>query len=272
MALAERYGALVSIADKVGPRAFTYLAWSGELVTVRILGVILARKGSERILGKNMIELGGKPLGSWTIEAAMHVRGLDEIVVSSDDVRILDVARACGATPLLRPDFLARGETPVPAAVDHVIEWCKAQRGVYPQNIVLLQPTSPLRTQADIEGSLHQFESSGKESLVSVCTIFQHPADGLLAESAGKWTLLKERVPLVDAASGRNAPCYWINGAIYITTLRRYARVHSFFDGDAAIYVMPQARSIDVDVPFDLELVRAVLYYARHVSPAILDL
>src|ERR1700733_1950126 len=113
---------------------------------MNVLGLIPARGGSKSIPRKNIKDIAGKPLIAWTIESALGSGLLAAVVVSTDDLEIGEVARRYGAeTPFVRPAELARDDTPGVAPVLHALE-------VLPgfDAVLLMQPTSPLRTTEDI--------------------------------------------------------------------------------------------------------------------------
>ena len=112
-----------------------------------ILGIIPARGGSKRLPGKNLRELGGKPLIAWTIEAAQASTILDRFVVVTESVEIGDVAENCGAEVIERPPHLATDESSVYDTIFHVLDEIPAKW------VVLLQPTSPFRTGEDINSA-----------------------------------------------------------------------------------------------------------------------
>src|SRR5262249_33542953 len=120
-----------------------------------ILGLISARGGSKGLPRKNVLPVAGKPLIAWTIGAALSSRKLSRLLVTTDNQEIAEVARAYGAeVPCLRPAELARDESPVIEAVEHALRWVEKEKGEMPEYVLLLQPTSPLRTTADIDGAI----------------------------------------------------------------------------------------------------------------------
>lgn len=131
------------------------------------LGIIPARGGSKRIPRKNIRDFCGKPLIAWTIEAAMRSR-LSEIIVSTDDEEIRTIAQNSGGwAPFLRPTHLATDDaTSVDVAI-HAASWFSEHRNIIPTAIVLLQPTSPTRTVADINHGLNLLIGGCLESVIS---------------------------------------------------------------------------------------------------------
>src|SRR5579862_4177078 len=115
--------------------------------SIRALAVITARGGSKGIPNKNITPVGGKPMIAWSIDAAKASRNIERIVVSTDSPEIRRIAEECGGpAPFLRPAELARDETPGVDPVIHAIQWLDEHEQYRPEWIVLLQPTSPLRT------------------------------------------------------------------------------------------------------------------------------
>lgn len=214
--------------------------------------LIPARGGSKGIPRKNIRVMGGKPLIAWTIEAAHAARGIDSVVVSTEDAEIAEVARQWGAeVPFLRPAELATDETPGIDPVLHAI-------GMLPQHdaVVLLQPTSPLRSTADIEAVL-ALAATGAPSVVSLCAPDTHPNLMYSIDHAGRLNPL-----LPDAPATRRQdlpPVYGLNGAIYFARTAWVATRRTFIGAETLGYVMPGERSIDIDGPLDWKLAEILL-------------
>lgn len=226
---------------------------------VCVVALITARGGSKSIPGKNIAPAGGKPLIAWTIAAALGSRFVQRTLVSTDDEQIADVARRYGAeVPFLRPAELAQDNSPhVPVAL-HALDWLSRSAGLSPDYLLLLQPTSPLRTSTDIDGAVELALEKGAGSVVSVCETFSHPyltktvtADGTLADfvTPPEGYLARQKFPKV----------YVLNGAIYLIRPALLAEHGSFVAPGSLAYIMPQERSLDVDTPWDLRLVDLVL-------------
>jgi N-acylneuraminate cytidylyltransferase len=213
----------------------------------RILGLITARGGSKGVPGKNIRALGGKPLIAWTIEAAGSSAYIDEVVVSTDCARIAEVARSCGCTvPFIRPAELA---TDAATSVDVVRHAIANSDGGF-EIIVLLQPTSPLRTAHDIDACIRLCIKQGGASVVSVAPVDKSPY--------WMFHLNEDRVmhPFLspDGVDWRRQDCpplYALNGAVYVFTVARFLEVNRFVDTTTRGYVMPADRSIDIDTELD---------------------
>src|SRR5205085_8952040 len=118
------------------------------------LGIVPARGGSKGIPRKNMVELGGKPLVQHSIEAGLGSSRLDLLLLSSEDREILELAMELGCAVVERPSALARDEAATIDVVIHALDHAEGDHGLRPDAVVLLQPTSPFRTAADIDGAI----------------------------------------------------------------------------------------------------------------------
>lgn len=225
-----------------------------EYVRPRILALIPARGGSKGLPGKNIRLLAGKPLIAWSIEAALASRYLSRVVVSSEDETILDRARAYGAeTPFVRPESLARDDTP---GIDVVLHALDALPGF--DWVVLLQPTSPLRTTGDIDASIQRCLESGAPACVSVCEADASPWWMFSLDGDGRMRsfLPPEQRP----ARRQDLPAlYALNGAVYVARVDWLRQTRSFLTEETVAYVMPPERSVDIDTAFDLRLAECLV-------------
>lgn len=138
---------------------------------MNLVALIPARGGSKGIPRKNIKPLAGKPLIGWTIDAAKQAACVHRLIVSTEDEAIASVARSFGAeVPFMRPVELTADDTPGIAPVLHALEQLPDV-----DRLLLLQPTSPLRSVADIEGIVEFCLARGAPSAVSVCEASKHP-------------------------------------------------------------------------------------------------
>lgn len=224
---------------------------------MRYLGIIPARGGSKGIPRKNLALLGDRPLLQYTVEAGLESRRLDRCLLTSDDPEMIMLARRLGCeTPFRRPAELALDTTPTIAVVLHALDWLETKEDYRPDAIVLLQPTSPFRTAEDIDSSIGTYEARGRETLLSVSPVLQHPCEMVRIE-AGRLSWAVER----PAQYGRQAfPQYhFINGAIYIVTPYFLRSRNTFCDRDSAIHVMERTHGIDIDDPDQLDLANGLV-------------
>lgn len=238
----------------------------------KYFGIITARAGSKGIKRKNMQLIANKPMIKYTFEAALNATRLDYVIVSTDDPGIITFAKNFDINvPFVRPKHLAADNSSHVDVVIHALDWYVEQYQAQPKNIVLLQPTSPFRTAKDIDNAIIQFESSDKDSLISVCEVTQHPSDCITITKENKL----EKIPLEkdEGYNGRQGfkTVYYINGAIYIISTEKFLSEKIFFDTESEYIVLPKSHSINIDDIFDLELARAISIYSRSVENSYFD-
>lgn len=215
--------------------------------------LIPARGGSKGIPRKNIRMIAGRPLIVWTIEAALRAPGLSEVIVSTDDPEIADVARAAGASvPFLRPAELARDETPGLDPVLHAI-------GLLPEHdsVLLLQPTSPLRTTADIGACLEMAATAAASSVVSVSAPATHPYWTYEMTADHRLNSVFE----ADKGARRQdlPPVFAVNGAMYFADIDWLQQGRRFVGPETLGFVMPPERSVDIDTMLDWALAEVLL-------------
>ena len=212
----------------------------------RVLAVIPARGGSKGVARKNLRRVAGKPLLAYTIEAARASRYLDCVAVSSDDEEILETAAALGVELIPRPPHLAADETPGIAPVLHAIE----NRPGF-DYVVLLQPTSPLRSAADIDQALQHCLAHAAPVCVSVCEAAVSPFRTFRLTAGNR---LRRLLPVASTGCRQNLPpAYTPNGAIYVAQTQWLLREQRFIDAQTVAFVMPPERSLDIDTELDLD-------------------
>jgi CMP-N,N'-diacetyllegionaminic acid synthase len=138
---------------------------------MKILAIIPARGGSKGVPGKNIKELGGKPLIAYTIESALQSALLTKVIVSTDSLEIMEIAQQWKAeVPFQRPAELAEDDTTSLAVVQHSLRFYE-EKGEGFDAVCLLQPTSPFREAGFIDGAIRQFMLSNADALVSVLPV-----------------------------------------------------------------------------------------------------
>jgi len=217
-----------------------------------VLAVIAGRGGSKGLPGKNIRDLGGKPLIAWSIEAARQSRYVDRAIVSTDDTEIADVARSwAGDVPFLRPAQLATDEAPIIASLLHAADSVTEPY----RYVVLLQATSPFRQGSDIDAALELCRKQGAPACVSVTP---SPKARWLQEIDATGHL----VALFQNDGSRRQElkqAYEPNGAVYVAELDWLRRQTSFYTLETLGYVMPPERSVDIDTLSDFYVAEAIL-------------
>jgi CMP-N,N'-diacetyllegionaminic acid synthase len=212
---------------------------------------IPARGGSKGVPRKNLAVIGGVSLVGRAVRLADRIPMIDEVVVSSDDEDILQEARAHGATIERRPSTLAKDDTPT---LDVLVDYLDRHPAV--DVIVLLQPTSPLRTAGDVTASLNRLAEAA--SVVTV-TALEHPPE---------WTFVVgedgrlEPLNGWDALVGRRQDAperFRLNGAVYAVKADHLRSGGRLVDRQTVAVVMPGVRSLDIDSEFDLEVARLLV-------------
>jgi len=228
------------------------------------IAIIPARGGSKGIPGKNLKTLNNSPLIAHTIRSARRCKSIDKVIVTSDDDEILAVSRANGATAIKRPTELATDEAPTEPALEHCVKTLEVQ-GEKIDIIVLLQCTSPLRNDEDIENALTKFKDSGADSLLSVCKSHSFfwkcsPETGFASELYD----YKNRPRRQDIEDEDR--WYRENGAIYITKRDILMNEHNRLGGKIALYIMPEQFSLEIDTEFDFWLVETIMQHRGKFS------
>ncbi len=217
---------------------------------MRILALILARGGSKRLPGKNIRLLGGRPLIGWSIDTGKLIPEVCDILVSTDDPKIQDVAKGLGAyTPWLRPKELSADNSSSVDAALHALDWYESKHGVV-DGLLLLQPTSPFRRIEKIKEGVELFSTHKCDSVLGVSPTHAHP----------KWTFTIENNILSPFLSdhGLNTrsqdleSAYVVNGSFYLISPNALRQEKSFFiEGTLPLVIDSSIESLDIDTEQD---------------------
>lgn len=224
-----------------------------------VYALIPARGGSKGILHKNIAPLCGKPLIAYTIEQASESKYLDRVIVSTDDKSITDAAKMYNAeVPFLRPSEISTDEASTVSVVLHALNYFKDEEGTLPDVVVLLQPTSPLRTVEDIDKSLEMFVRSEARSLTSV---YKSEISPYWFKSINAGGFITDFVPppVVSVRRQDTDNLYLLNGAIYIFYPKDVLSSKILLGQETLAYIMPIEKSIDVDTMLDLQFAEFLL-------------
>jgi CMP-N,N'-diacetyllegionaminic acid synthase len=229
----------------------------------QVLALIPARAGSKGLPRKNVLDVAGLPLIGWTILAAKASRFVDRVVVSTDGTEIAQIARDLGAdVPFMRPAELATDDASSEDAILHCMDEMDREGSRY-DLLVLMQPTSPLRTAEDVDGALELLARKRADAAVSVCKTEHSPLwSNTLPADGDLRSFLR---PEVVSVPRQSLPDYYrVNGAVYVARWDRLRRGESFFGPGSYAYIMPPERSLDIDSLFDLQVAECLL--ARRLS------
>jgi CMP-N-acetylneuraminic acid synthetase len=224
----------------------------------RILAIIPARGGSKRLPRKNILPLAGKPLIAWTIEAAINSQMFCEVMVNTDDDEIAKVSSELGSKiPFIRPNELASDTASSNDVIKHTLLWYRDQ-GINFTEVVLLQPTSPLRSSDDIIAALDLYNQKNASSVLSVCEV-DHPTSwcNTLDETLSLKGFINENVRKLRSQDIDKE--YRLNGAIYILNVELFLVSNSTVIEPSFAAIMPRSRSIDIDEKIDFDIAEAIL-------------
>jgi CMP-N-acetylneuraminic acid synthetase len=230
---------------------------------MRVLALIPARGGSVTLPRKNVLPFCGRPLIAYSIEAARSAAEagapIDRIVLSTEDAEIAETGRQWGAeVPFMRPPELARSDTPSLPVVQHALAWLEGAEAMRYDWVLLLQPTSPLRTGEAIIRAIEIAQEPETTAVIGVSSVGNaHPVklklivDGVLRPYLGD-TLAPHR------RQDFGPEVYRTNGAIYLARRDVLMEQESCFGAGPRPLVMPPERSIDIDTRLDFEISEVV--------------
>ena len=223
------------------------------------LAIVPARGGSKRLPRKNVLDLAGKPLISWTIEAGLKSKYIDKVIVTSDDDEILEISKRYGAQIIRRPHELASDTSTTFDALKHTID--NIEKYDY---IILLQATSPLRNEKHIDNAIELLESKGADAIVGVCEMDHSPLwSNTLPPNNSMIGFLKDDI--LNKRSQDLDKYFRLNGAIYICKTKKLLEEKSFFlKENIFAYCMDRENSIDIDECIDLKIANFYLKEYLH--------
>ncbi len=217
-----------------------------------MIAIIPARGGSKSLPRKNIKLLNDKPLIYYTINEAKKSKYLYRLFVSTEDNEISETARKCGAEVIERPAELARDDTPSFLVFQHVIRYLEEIENLYPDVVVVLQPTSPCRIVEDIDRAIEKFLEEDCDTVVSVCEV-EHPPHWMYTLEGDR---MKPVIPRGEKILRRQnaSQVYRLNGAVYVIGRDVIMKERRILGNDTRAYIMPPERSIDIDTELDLRL------------------
>jgi CMP-N,N'-diacetyllegionaminic acid synthase len=232
----------------------------------KILAIIPARSGSKGLPGKNLKPLLGKPLVTWSIEAASLSPSIDSIVLSTDDQKIANIGEKIGArVPFVRPLDLSGDTASSIDVVLHALDFLETAGEKF-DIVVLLEPTSPQRDWGDIEQALDLLIKSGASSVVGVTQAQESHPDFMYRLQRD--LKLKPFIKKVGSAHIRRQdiePLYYLEGSIYISFVHILRERRSFYHEDTVGYEVPKWKSFEIDDLDDFIMIEALLKHKRQV-------
>jgi len=220
----------------------------------KTLAIITARGGSKGILGKNIKSLAGKPLIAYTVEVANKSKYLTRTIVSTDYDDIRDVSKKYGAdVPFMRPKEIADDKSTSIEVVQHALNWLKDNDNEEYDYLMILQPTSPLRSAEDIDECIKKIVDTDADSVMSMVELTDFSLKKLKKiENDLIQPLLQESEDGAPTQRQELSKVYKRNCAIYLTKVE-YIMEGDLFGKISRPYIMPEERSIDINESIDFE-------------------
>lgn len=223
---------------------------------MKSIAIIPARSGSKGLKDKNIKDLCGKPLIAYSIEAALRSKMFDTVMVSTDSEKYAEISRQYGAeVPFLRSETTSGDNAGSWDVVREVLDNYKALGKEF-DSVMLLQPTSPLRTAEDIFNAFNLKKEKHAKAIVSVCEVDHSP---LLCNTLPESLSMNGFIKTIDVPRQQLPAYYRINGAIYLVNTDLIYSKDRIYDRDCFAYIMPRIRSVDIDTISDYFFAKCLL-------------
>ena len=227
---------------------------------MRVVALICARGGSKGLPGKNIRFLAGRPLIAWAISQAKAVNRVQRVIVSTDSEDIAEVARQAGAeVPFLRPAQLAQDNSPEWLVWRHALDFVKGDAGTYPDGLLVVPATAPLRAVTDLEQCLDEYEKGGVDVVVTVTDAHRSPyfnmvqvrKDGTVGLVIPPRSAIVRRqdVPVV----------YDLTTVAYVARPEFVMTQNGIFEGRVRSVHVPLERAIDIDTALDFKIAECLM-------------
>jgi CMP-N-acetylneuraminic acid synthetase len=227
---------------------------------MEVVALICARGGSRGLPGKNIRPLAGRPLIAWSIAQARAVPRIGRIIVSTDSEQIAAVAREHGAeVPFMRPTELARDDSPEWLVWRHALNYMNESGVTYPDALIVVPATAPLRAPADLESCLDEYAKGGVDIVITVTDAHRSPyfnmvklrADGTvgLVVTAGGSLFRRQDAPIV----------YDMTTVAYVARPEFVLKRNGIFDGVVRQVHIPPERALDIDTSLDFRIAQCLM-------------
>jgi len=227
---------------------------------MNVVALICARGGSKGVPGKNIRPLAGRPLIAWAIHHARSVKRVGRVMVSTDSTEIADVAREAGAQiPFIRPAELAQDNSSEWSVWRHALNFLKESDGVYPDALVVVPATAPLRAIEDLEHCLDEYEKGGADVVITVTDAHRSPYFNMVKVNADG------RVGLVIPRQGaivrrQDAPVvYDMTTVAYVARPQFVMSRNGIFEGSVRHVHVPIERALDIDTLMDFKIAECLM-------------
>jgi CMP-N-acetylneuraminic acid synthetase len=226
----------------------------------KYVALICARGGSKGLAGKNIRPLAGRPLIAWAIGHARAVQRISRIIVSTDSEEIAAAAREAGAeVPFLRPAELAQDDTPEWLVWRHALTYLKEAAGCYPEAMVSVPATAPLRAVEDLERCLDEYEKGGADIVITVTDAHRNPSFNMVKLSNDGYASLV--IPPAGPIFRRqDAPLVFdVTTVAYVVGPEYVMTSNGIFDGMVRHVHVPTERALDIDTLLDFRIAECLM-------------
>lgn len=225
-----------------------------------ILAIIPARGGSKGLKRKNILDFKGKPLIAHTIKQARNSKYISRIIVSTENEEIAMISKKYGAEiPFMRPNRLANDSSTTNEVIEYTIKELERREGYKPDLICLLQCTSPLRTNYDIDNTISKLFNTNSDSAVSITEAKSNPywtnilVDDRLEYFIEEGKKIKRRQDLPKI--------YELNGAVYVVKRETFLKEKTLETKNITGHIMKAENSIDIDNIIDFKIAEIMYTY-----------
>lgn len=225
-----------------------------------IIAFIFARGGSKGLPGKNIRNLGGKPLIAWSIQHASAVQRVDRVMVSTDDEEIAAVAREYGAeVPFIRPPELAQDDSPEWKAWQHALSYVRDTEGALPDAMLSVPATAPLRIPDDIENCLDEYEKGNADVVITVCEPHRNPYFNMVKHKEDGTVELVIQPKTAIFRRQDSPEVFDIATVAYVARTEFVLNNSAIFEGRVRTVRVPIERAVDIDTPLDFRIAECLM-------------
>lgn len=226
---------------------------------MKAVAFIFARGGSKGLPGKNIRLLGGKPLIAWSIEHAFAVKRIERVIISTDSEEIAAVAREYGAeVPFIRPAELAGDDSSEWLAWRHALNYLRDSTGVFPEVMLSVPATAPLRLPIDIENCLNEYEKGDVEIVITVTDAHRSPFFNMVKTNVDG-TVGLVNPPQSTITRRQDAPVVYDMATVCYVVNPEFVMTHnSTFEGRVKAIHIPAERAVDIDTLLDFQIAESI--------------
>jgi CMP-N-acetylneuraminic acid synthetase len=225
-----------------------------------VVSLICARSGSKGLRGKNLRSLAGRSLLARAIDLSRAVSRVDRVIVSTDSTDIAEEARKSGAdVPFLRPASLAEDDSPEWLVWRHALAYLKEVDGAYPDTLLVVPTTAPMRAVVDIERCLDEFQNGLGDVVVTVTEAHRSPYFNMVA-TRPDGTVGLAIPPGRSIVRRQDTPEIFDVTTVAYVARPEFVMTHGgIFDGRVRYVVVPRERALDIDTPLDFRIAECLM-------------